>query len=187
MTSVTEVANKALLEIGQDPITDLNEGSSEANKVLIIFDSVVTEVTQSKYWRSAITRVELAVLTEKPLYGFNFQFQLPPDNLDVIEINETPTTGVRYNIEDGKLLFDDSTIKIAYIRKQDNPTLWGSRLERAIVLRLAAGISYTIVRNVQLTESLYNAYNNWSRTASSKDSKQGSRKYYSSTRTTRFR
>ncbi len=187
MTSVTEVANLALQEIGQTPITDINEGTDSANQVLLVYDDVVTEVTQSKFWSQVKTRVELARLPDPPLYGFNFQFQLPADNLNVLSINERPAQEFTYNIEDGKLLFNQDEVKITYIRKQDNPTLWGYGLKRAIVLRLAAGVSYGVVRNAELTQQLYNLYRSFSREASGRDSNQGSRKHYNATRTLRIR
>lgn len=187
MTSRTHISNLALNKIGQPPITDIDDGLLESNRMLLVFDDVVDEVTKSRFWVRVKKRVELAKLEETPLYGFNFQFQLPPDALRVIAINEIASVTTPFKIEGTKLLYDLSTVSINYIERQDDPTLWGDGLKNAIVWRLAAEVAYIFTSSVTLTESLYARYDEVNKKESSIDSRQGSRPKYHSGDTLRDR
>ncbi len=187
MVSRTHVCNLALIEIGEEPITDINDITTNASRCRLILDDVVDEVSSSRYWSRIKKRVELAVLAQPPEYEFNFQFQLPSDNLQVISINNIDVGGVRYQIEGTKLLINDSSVFIKYISTQRNPDQWGQFLQRAIVLRLAAGLAYIITGSTQLQETKYLLYEKYSMRSTSTDSNQGSRRKVQANTITRVR
>lgn len=187
MPTRTHICNLSLSEIGEQTITDISDGTKKANDCKLIFDDVVDEVAASEYWSKLKSRVELARLPDPPLYEFNFQFQLPSDSLQVVSVNDIDIGEFRYQIEDNKLLIDHSNVKIKYIKKQSNPELWGTFLQRAVVLRLAAGLAFKFTGDKALSESLYSFYDKYSRRATANDSNQGSRRFIRSTRLLRVR
>jgi len=187
MTSKTHICNLALQEIGEPPITDIDDATTPAGRCKLIFDDVVAEVSASKYWSKTKDRVELALLPEPPVYGFNYQFQLPADHLNIVEINEFNEGDIPYQIEGDRLLINQSSVFIKYTRTQTNPDKWGRFLQRAIVLRLAAGICFIFTASPKLTESLYKLYEKYSRESAATDSNQGSRRKMRATTLTRVR
>ncbi len=182
MTSITEVCNIALLEIGEEPITSIDSPQKNATRCKLIFDKVVDEVSASRYWSKLKSRVELALLPDPPVYEYTFQFQLPSDTLHVVSINDIAVGFIpdehidrlKYQIEGDKLLIDTNSVFIKYIKRQSNPQLWGIYLERAIVLRLAAGLSYIITGDATITEKKFLQYERYSRASTATDSNQGS-------------
>ena len=187
MPSRTHICNLALLEIAQDPITDIDDISVTAKRCKLVFDDVVDEVCASKFWSKVKKRVELALLPDPPEYEFNFQFQLPADHLNIISINSNLLDQIEFQIEGNKLLINDSSVFIKYIVKQSNPALWGQLLQRAIELRLAAGLAYIITGDRTLASEKYNLYHVYSKMSAALDSNQGSRRKYRATRLTRVR
>ena len=192
MPSRTHICNLALIEIGEPPISDIDDVTTPAARCKLVFDDYVDEVCVSKYWSKIKTRIELALLPDPPLYGYNFQFQLPTDVLQVVSINDTPTgppfTNIeRYVIEDNKLLIDRTSVFITYTQKQSNPELWGQFLERAIVLRIAAGLAFIFTGSRTLAQDLHSLYTSYSRKSSGMDSNQGSRRVIRATNLTRVR
>lgn len=187
MPSRTHICNLALLEIAQEPITDINDITVSAKRCKLLFDDVVDEVSSSKYWSKIKKRVELALLPDPPEYEFNFQFKLPSDHLNIISINETLVGSIEFQIEDNKLLINDSSVFIKYTRTQSNPEKWGKLLERAVVLRLAAGLAYIVTGDRSLATEKYNLYHVYSRMSAALDSNQGSRRKYRANTLTRVR
>lgn len=187
MPSRTHICNLALLEIGQSPITDIADVTINAQRCNLIFDDIADEVASSKYWSKLKTRVELALLPDPPVYEFNFQFQLPSDHLEIISINDNPQYSVQFQIEDNKLLINNSSVFIKYIQKQSNPEKWGQLLERAVVLRLAAGLCYITTGDRSLTTDIYARYIVYSRASAALDSNQGSRRKLRAQTITRVR
>lgn len=187
MPSRTHICNLALQEIGEPPITDIDDITTEANRCKLVFDDVVDEVCASKFWSKIKNRVELALLPDPPVYDFIFQFQLPADHLNILFINDSFPDSIRFSIEKKKLLIDRSSVFITYIQKQTNPEEWGQFLERAITLRLAAGIAYIFTGSLKIAEALEAKYNRYSRTSSTTDSNQGSRRLATATTLTRVR
>jgi len=187
MPSRTHICNLALSEIGQPPITDIADVTTNAKRCNLMFDDIADEVSASKYWSKLKNRVELALVSEDPVYEFNFQFQLPADHLEIISINDNPEETVVYQIEKSRLLINDSSVFIKYIQKQSNPEKWGQLLERVVVLRLAAGLCYITTGDKTLTDSLYLRYETYSRKYSSLDSNQGSRRKMKARTITRVR
>lgn len=187
MPSSTHICNLALQEIGEPTITDIDDATVPAGRCKLIYDDVVAEVSASKYWSKIKSRVELALLPDPPVYGFNFQFQLPVDHLNIIEINEFVEGDIPYQIEGDRLLINQSSVFIKYTRTQANPNLWGKFLQRAVVLRLAAGISFIFTASPKLTEDLYRLYRDYSRASAATDSNQGSRRKMRATTITRVR
>ena len=187
MPSRTHICNLALLEIGEPTITDIDDATVPAGRCKLLFDDVADEVAASKYWSKVKNRVELAVLTEPPVYEFSFQFQLPSDHLQIISINEFNPGDIEFQIEKDKLLINQSSVFIKYTQKQSNPEKWGTYLERAVVLRLAAGLAYIFTGSRTLANELYTLYITYSKISAASDSNQGSRRKIRATTITRVR
>ena len=80
--SQTSIANLALGRIGaRQIITDVNENSPNAKKVLVVWDAVFQEVLSERDWKLAKTRQQLALSNVTPLYTYKHAWALPSDFL----------------------------------------------------------------------------------------------------------
>ena len=80
--SAASIANLALGRIGaRGEITDLNENTPNAKKVLNVWDAIFQEVLSERDWRFAKTRQQLALSTVTPLYTWKHAWALPADFL----------------------------------------------------------------------------------------------------------
>lgn len=80
--SAASIANLALHRIGaRGEITDLNENTPNAKKVLSVWDAIFQEVLSTRDWKFAKTRQQLQLSTVTPLYTWRFAWALPADFL----------------------------------------------------------------------------------------------------------
>ena len=176
MPSRTQICNLSLLEIGEEPISDIEGTERNATRCKLIFDNVVDTVCVSKYWSKLKQRVELALLPDPPIYGFNFQFALPSDHLQILSINDRTPDRIQFQIEKNNLLVNESAVFIKYIQKQRNPEQWGELLETAVVYMMSARLGYIVTGDRNLQNDKYALYDKFSRSAATLDSNQGSRR-----------
>lgn len=80
--SQSGISNLALGRLGaRGQITDINEGSPNAVKVLAVWDPVMQECLAERDWKFAKTRVQLELSPIIPLYTFKHAWALPADFL----------------------------------------------------------------------------------------------------------
>lgn len=90
--SASGIANMALGRIGaRGEITDLNENSPNAKKVLAVWDYVLQETLSERDWKFAKTRQPLQLSTITPLYTWKFAWALPSDFLRFVRPRKQQT------------------------------------------------------------------------------------------------
>src|SRR5271166_3978729 len=86
------IANLALGRVGaRGQITDLNENSPNAIKVLAVWDYIFQEVLSERDWKFAKTRQQLALSNVTPLYTWKFAWALPADFLRFVRPRKRQT------------------------------------------------------------------------------------------------
>lgn len=135
MSSVVDIANRALDKLGHGSITSFNDGSKAANLLDRTWPIVRNQVLRDHPWNFAVKRVILAPLNEAPPWGFTFQHQLPSDYLRLIEIRDLRAGD--YQVEDGKILADLDTLYTRYIYEVTDPNSYDALFIDAIASKLA--------------------------------------------------
>ena len=80
--SQASISNLALNRIGaRGQISDINENSPNAKKVLMVWDSIFQEVLSERDWKFAKTRTPLQLSPQCPLYTYCFAWAMPSDFL----------------------------------------------------------------------------------------------------------
>lgn len=79
--SQTSIANLALGRIGARAISDINENTPNANKVLIAWDAIFQETLSERDWKFAKTRTPLQLSPQRPLYDWKHAWAMPSDFL----------------------------------------------------------------------------------------------------------
>ena len=102
-----DIAARALILIGADPITSFTETSTEALVASNIYEDVIQSALCASRWRFATNQAELNRLTDVPTGRFDFAYQLPSDMLmlHALTVNDNL---IEYNIYGDKAFSNTS-------------------------------------------------------------------------------
>jgi hypothetical protein len=145
------ICNSALIKLGVGTITALNDNTRQAQIMNEQYAKMRDALLYDHPWNFAMKRATLEDDGTEPEYEFTYQAELPADCLRVwnVECEED-----FYQIEGGYILSDYDEIKIKYISKVTDPTLFSPAFCEALALKLAADTCYALVQS----NSLKNTY-----------------------------
>ena len=161
MVMNTEIANWALIKLGESPISSTNQ--QPLGKILeIVYDEVRLQLLSSYPWRFAIKRATLPALDEESDNPrFKYKFSLPSDCLLLRGISETnhcadlrdyrATTGTRYEIAGKEIYAHTETLYVVYIADVED-TLYTHNFKEAFANKLAAELSIKVHQNLNLVD-----------------------------------
>ena len=155
MASVVGICNIALSNIGDEKISSLTDNNDRARACDLRYEDTRDSVLRAHPWNCATTRVELAVSTDAPVWGFTYKYALPSDCLRVLDVYDYT---VPFSIEGRFLLTDNSTAKLKYIARIVDPNVYDILLQQAIGIRLAAEIAEALTGRTELKEEMYQKY-----------------------------
>lgn len=153
-TSKVQIANLALMHVGGQKITSLEDNTNEARAVNQVYDLVRDAVLIDHPWNFAIKRAIPGQDGTAPIYGFTYRFDLPIDYIRLVEIEEDPP----YKISGQFIECDSSVIKIKYVAENDMPGEYDFAFVMAFGLRLGSTICERLTQSSKLALELMNAY-----------------------------
>ena len=150
-----DIASRALVLIGAEPITSFTAQSTEAIVANAIYEDMVRTTLCSSRWRFATNQAELNLLTAVPTGRYDRAHQLPADllMLHAVTVNDLV---IEYNVYGDKVFSDsassDSLIADYTFRalEQDFPSYFTVALQ----FSLAAAFALGIARDEQLSSVL---------------------------------
>lgn len=156
VTSETDICNQALSKLGVEPIVSLTENTKAAKRCKLVFDALRDEVQESHYWNFCIRRVTLAALVDPPLFDFDFQYQLPPDVLRVIRLQDKT---LPFKVEaDNLLLTDLSDAKCMYVGRVTDVSKFSPTFVSAFVYLITSDLAYNLIQDKNLAAQMQNRY-----------------------------
>src|SRR5210317_2378918 len=118
MSSVVQICNIALTNVGETKIAALNEENERARVVNLRYEDCRDSVLRSHPWNCAVHRVELSADVTAPAWGYAKRFALPADCLRVLDIENYFE---EYEVEGRYILTDSTAVKLKYIKKITDP------------------------------------------------------------------
>lgn len=162
MSSQLGIYNLALMRLGQPPLSSLTDVNKAADALNSIWATVVDIVLRDHPWNFAITRANLAELTETPVWGFTTVFQIPADCVRVLGIGDSDDVDTNplltYKIEGRKLYTDDSSVLLKYVRRVTVAGEFDARFASALASRLAMEIAYYLTQNADMNSKMQKSY-----------------------------
>ena len=155
MASVVDICNGALNQLGASTILTLTEDSKNARLCNARYTQVRDSVFRSHPWNCLQKRVQLAADTDTPAWGFTKQYTLPADCLRVLTILDYDAD---YKIEGRKILTDNSTMKILYISRVEDPNEYDELLRETLSAALAADIAYAVTSSNPTATNMFNLF-----------------------------
>lgn len=157
MASVVDICNSALNMIGASNILSLTE-DSKAGRICNQRYAFVRDATfRAHPWNCLIRRVTIAADTTAPEFDFNYQYTLPTDPycLRVLRLEDPDTV---HKIEGRKIVTNESTLKLMYVARIEDPNEYDQLLIETLAARLAADISYALVNSTTLMTQMQTMY-----------------------------
>ena len=154
--SWTQICNRALGRLGDATITDLSDGTKNAEYCGRFLPQAIEYVLGQYDFNFARRRQRLAPDTEKPVFGWKEQFNYPMDCIRLIKVygghSQMPgeIERVPYQVENGKILSDTDELQIIYIARPDDPNQLTQSARNAISTHLAYLLATALTSNEQL-------------------------------------
>lgn len=140
MASDASIASDALILLGLTAIADLEQDTQSARDIRAVYEQCRDELIEEHPWRFARARVALARLAATPTWGYAYAFSLPSDCIKVIEaVPASP-----HEIEGGKLLSDEKTVSVLYVRRVKDPNAMPPLFRAALAAKLAARVAFKL-------------------------------------------
>ena len=155
MSSVVQICNIALTNVGETKIAALNEENERARVVNLRYEDCRDSVLRSHPWNCAVHRVELSADVSAPVWGYAKRFALPADCLRVLDIENYFE---EYEVEGRYILTDSTAVKLKYIKKITDPNDFDSLLVHAISLKLASEIAENLTGRADLRDRMFTKY-----------------------------
>lgn len=164
--SKTEIINRALLKLGEPPVSSLNDAAFGKSYELIYED--VKKLLLSSYpWRFAATSARLARSAEN--YGDGrYKYPLPADCLLLLQVfgqevkdltNARPYAVFGYEIAENCIISPlKDGIEVEYIRAQEDDALFSPLFREALAAKTAAELAMRIRHSVTLKQVLDNEF-----------------------------
>ena len=170
MASVVDICNGALNQLGATTILTLTEDSKNARLCNARYTQVRDSVFRSHPWNCLQKRLQLAADSDAPAWGFTKQYTLPADCLRVLTILDYDAD---YKIEGRKILTDNSTMKILYISRIEDPNEYDELLRETLSAAIAADIAYAVTSSNPTATNMYNLFQSKLKEARFVDSTEG--------------
>ena len=111
MASDIDISSNALQMIGAGSIQSFTDPGAGAAVASALYESLLSALLTRTYWRFAIKKQTLNRLSQTPLNGFKYAFQIPTDCLKI----ERVYPRINYNVFQDKIYTDAESIAIDYV------------------------------------------------------------------------
>lgn len=174
-TSVIELCNNALLDLGEDVIMSLGDESKAAGLCNHRWPAVRDAVLRAHPWNCAMAQAELAAATAAPLWKWEYKYTLPTDFLRIVQIvGQDGREVMEWEIQGGIILCnEEAPIYISYVRRETDPKKFDALLDEALSSRLAATLAYPLSGSTALAQSYWEVYQEKLAEARGVDAREG--------------
>ena len=176
MASVVEICSTALLSLGSDPITDLEDGTKKAMLCKYFYPLARDAVLRSCPWNCAkvVSSWIKETWTPETDDRWGFRYVLPTDPY-CLWVPKRLNEDLDYEIRGRRLYTDeDSPILVTYIQRMLSTTDFDVLLQETISARLAHYLAYPITGTASLAVEAWKLYKIKLQEAMTQDGMEGS-------------
>ena len=174
-TSIIEICNNALLDLGEAPITSLRDDAKAARLCNQRWPAVRDAVLRAHPWNCCMTQAELAAGTDAPLWRWGRGYRLPSDFLRIVAVADASGRDVDdWEVQGGLVLCDaQAPLRIAYVRREEDPRRYDALLSDALSARLCAVLAYPLSGSTSLAQAWWELYREKLTEARGVDAREG--------------
>lgn len=173
--SEVSIANLALVShLGCNKITNLDDESTEAIVMRASFDHCRDTLLEEGMWGFANKRDIWTPLSDEPVWGFSFAYQIPSTTIRMLTVSNNETNkSFFWKLEGDQILCDAEQVFVKYTVRVTNTNLFTTGFSNALALYLAYYNCIGLTENRAMKEELYREYNNALDDARTNDGMQG--------------
>jgi len=158
--SKIEIINRALLKLGEPPVSSLSDAAFGKSYDMIYKD--IKKLLLSAYpWRFACALKQLVRSDEK--FGQRFMYQLPEDCLLLLKVVDADANMAlkRYEIA-GQAIVVETALSIAaeYVKDQDDDAVFSPLFKEALASKLAAELAMRLKHSANFKQVFENEFYN---------------------------
>jgi hypothetical protein len=181
-----DIANRALIMLGEQPITAIDEDSNNAQIMKQSYQMARDGTLEAHEWSFAITRFIPAALAQAPQFGYAFAYPIPPEILRVLTVyyNDTQSTAlssqlesstpqVDWAVEYGRILCNESVIYCRGIKRIEEEGRFSSLFVEAFAAKLAALTAINLTGSAEIQANMLGFFDVLVKQAKSRDGLQG--------------
>ncbi|SNS12755.1 hypothetical protein SAMN04488503_2867 [Humidesulfovibrio mexicanus] len=158
-TSVIEICNNALTDLGEEAIASLGDNTKAARLCNQRWPAVRDAVLRAHPWNCALAQAELAASATSPAWRHAAAYPLPADCLRVLEACVGGSPLDEWEAQAGAVHCDaQGPLQLLYIRRVDDPRLYDPLLCETLTARLAATLAYPLTASTSLAQSFWGQY-----------------------------
>lgn len=154
-----DVASKALVLIGANPISDFDDGSTEATVADNIYEMIVESALTRVRWRFASGQVQLSRLTNTPVGRWDSAYQKPTSpNMLALHAVQVIDNNIKFDIYEDKIYCnatEDDVVVLDYTYRSATAD-WPPYFVRALVYDLAGVFAGSIAQKGELADHYEN-------------------------------
>lgn len=146
-----------MTKLGAERLMSETDNNAQSRAIEAVYDGVLDNLLRIYRWAFAIRRAKLAALTSGPVYGYQFQYQLPADLLRIDAVSSLPFQEwhfgynlpvPQYQVEGGKILTDmESPLFLRYGARITDPSQYDSAFTEVFACALAVEICETVTQS----------------------------------------
>lgn len=182
MQTETDIANSALIAVGQPQITSLDQASTAARLCATLYPRHRDALLREFDWNCARAQDSLAALDETPAHTWTYAYQLPADCLALRGI-EADTTDRDYNarmqpweIQGRRVLSNvGAPLGIVYTRALTDTAQMDPAFTDVLALRMARDLATALAQSAGLRGEIHAEYLRQLRLARGTSYREGSR------------
>jgi hypothetical protein len=165
--SVVAICNNALIMLGEETITALNDQTKAARLCNQRWDSVRDAVLRDHEWACVSTDAALAASASPPVSAWDFAYPLPPDFVRAIRVSTLDGVEITsWEIVGRNLLCNEKApVILRYVQSTNQATLFDPLLSEALAARLALELCQSMVGSSSLMDAMAKLYQDKLRTA----------------------
>lgn len=155
MPNQLEICNAALIRLGGEPISSINEESRAADLCKWKWDSCRRRLAAARPWNFEIKRVKLAQAAAMPEYGYAYAYDLPTDFVGIVSVHPKDA---KYLLEGPQLLADEEEIYIRYKSDVSKAGLFSQEYAQVLDALIAFEISYALTGSKTMQQTMFELY-----------------------------
>lgn len=177
-----KICNMAILHVGGNKISSLNDNSVEARICEVHYDQARDKVLEDKDWTFAVSRAEIVQNAVDPVFGYQGSFTLPTDCIRVMEVWESAdntmfrdrSNPLEWEKEENNISANtQGSVFIRYIKRIEATSRYSAGFVDALSLYLAHKLAVPIAQSSKLQTDMMNLYLRSLKDAANADGLQG--------------
>lgn len=155
MATELGIVNSALIKLGVEIISSLPGTTRQGTIANEQYSKIRDELLYEHPWNFAIKRATLVPTSNTPEFDFAYEYSLPSDCLRVWA---TQYEEDFYQVEGNKLYSNYSDVKIRYISRVTDTSIFSPQFCELLSLKLASDLAFVLVQSNSLKATLLQEY-----------------------------